>query len=88
MKHLLLALVSGLLLTTGCTENVRTKVYGGTMTINLPKGQKFINVTWKEAEMWYLYRPMTSNEVAETYTFKEKSSFGVYEGTVIFVESK
>jgi hypothetical protein len=31
---------------------------------------------------------MTTNDVAETYTFKEHSSFGLLEGTVVIVEKK
>lgn len=58
------------------------------MTVNLPKGQKFVNATWKESELWYVTRTMRSNEVSETFTFQEKSSYGMIEGKVIFVESK
>jgi hypothetical protein len=76
------------ILMTGCTENARSRIYGGTMTIDLPANQKLVNATWKESQVWYLTRPMRSNEVAETFTFQEKSSFGVVEGTVKFVENK
>ena len=86
----LLALTTLLLLVgvSGCTENIRSKTFGGNMTIALPANQKLVNATWKESQLWYLYRPMHSNETAETYTFKEKSSFGMMEGVVTFQESK
>ncbi len=71
-----------------CTENSRVKNWGGEGTINLPKGQKLVNVTWKESQIWYLTRPMDSTDVAETYSFHEESSYGVMEGTYTIVESK
>lgn len=71
-----------------CTENSRVKNWGGEGTINLPKGQKLVNVTWKESQIWYLTRPMDSTDVAETYSFQEESSYGVMEGTYTIVESK
>jgi hypothetical protein len=59
------------------------------MTVVLPQGVKLINVTWKEGgNLWYLTRPMKSNEVADGYVFQEKSSFGMMEGKVIFKEVK
>lgn len=71
-----------------CTENSRVKNWGGEGTINLPKGRKLVNVTWKEAEIWYLTRPMNSTDIAETYKFHEESSFGVMEGTYNIIETK
>jgi hypothetical protein len=72
----------------GCTDNIRSKAFGGTMTINLAPGQKLVNATWKDAELWYLTRPMRSGETPETFEFHEKSSLGMIEGNVIFQESK
>ena len=72
----------------GCTANERAKQYGGTMQVNLPPGQKLVNATWKdENQLWYLMRPMREGEKPEVVTFKEDSSFGLVEGTVVFVES-
>lgn len=71
-----------------CTQNERAKNFGGTATVNLPEGQKLVNVTWKEDQIWYLTRPMNSTDSAETYTFQEESSYGMMEGTVILKESK
>lgn len=87
MKKLLaIALVAMTL--ASCTENSRVKNWGGEGTINLPKGQKLVNVTWKESQIWYLTRPMDSTDVAETYSFQEESSYGVMEGTYTIIESK
>ena len=87
MKRISLSLLVIGLLATGC-ENWRAKHWGGTMTVNLPANSKLVNATWKEGHLWYLYRPMQSNEVAVTSTFTEKSNMGMLQGTVVFVESK
>jgi hypothetical protein len=76
------------LLLLSCTENSRVKNFGGEGTINLPKGVKLVTVTWKETQVWYLTRPMHSDDIAETYQFHEESSWGVIEGTYNIVETK
>jgi len=85
MKKLLVILVL-LVGLTSCTENFKAKQMGGTMTVDLPAGQKLIEVTWKEDQMWYLTRARREGEAPETFEFKEKSSMGFMEGTVIFKE--
>ena len=71
-----------------CTENSRVKNWGGEGTINLPKGRKLVNITWKENQVWYLTRPMNASDSAETYQFHEESSWGAIEGTYNIVETK
>ena len=87
MKKLSIIALS-VILFTSCTQNEIAKNYGGNLTVEIPKGQKLVNVTWKEDEVWYLTRPMDSTDKAETFIFQEKSSFGVWEGTIILKESK
>jgi len=87
MKKIVLSLIL-LVSLVSCTENARVKNWGGEGTINLPKGQKLVNVTWKESQIWYLTRPMDSTDVADTYSFHEESSFGVIEGTYNIIETK
>lgn len=71
---------------TGCTENTRVRVYGGTETINLEQGKRLVNVTWKQGnDLWILTKEDTTTK-AGTYHFKEKSAFGVMEGEVIIIE--
>ncbi|MDF2534009.1 MAG: hypothetical protein K0R18_166 [Bacillales bacterium] len=70
----------------GC--NSVAKKMGGTINVDLPKGQKLVNVTWKDANLWYLTKQMKDGDIAETYEFKEDSNFGIVEGKVIFKESK
>lgn len=76
----------------GCTANERAKHWGGTATYNIPAGQKVVTCSWKASdnstELWILTRPMHSNDVAETFTYTEKSQFGVMEGKVLLVESR
>lgn len=87
MKKVILAI--GVIAMLGsCTENNRVKNWGGEGTINLPKGRKLVNVTWKNTQVWYLTRPMTSTDVAETYQFHEESSWGMIEGTYNIIETK
>lgn len=45
-------------------------------------------ITWKDDSLWYLTRPMTDDDIAETHTFQQSSEFGVFEGTITVVESK
>lgn len=87
MRKLLLGFVVGVGLIS-CTENSRVKNFGGTGDINLPKGQKLVNVTWKENQIWYLTRKMRINETPETYQFQEESGWGVVEGTYYIHETK
>jgi hypothetical protein len=74
------------LLTSACTENKRAKSFGGSAKIELPQGKKLVNVTWKESNMWVLYRDRRSNEIVDTYTFTEKSTYGILEGKVQLIE--
>ena len=88
-KLLSIALAAGLLSTLfSCTENLRARQFGGTMTVDLPKGEKLLMVTWKEDNLFYLTEPMDSVYTPKTKTFKEKSSFSIMEATIIFRESK
>jgi hypothetical protein len=87
MKKLFLAI--GVIAMLGsCTENNRVKNWGGDGTLTLPKGQKLVNVTWKESQIWYLTRPMTSQDSCQIYTFHEESSWGMMEGTYTIIETK
>jgi hypothetical protein len=89
MKNLKLVLVLVIVVTLfSCTENSRVRKWGGDGTLELPMGQKLVNLTWKGDQLWYLTRPMTANDSVETYTFHEESSFGIIEGTYKVIESR
>ena len=87
MKRIL-GLIGIIIVLGSCTQNTRVRNFGGEGTINLPQGRKLVNATWKNTQLWYLTRQMRPEEVAETYTFQEESSWGVIEGTYNIVESK
>ncbi len=92
MKKLLGVWIVALTIMTliyGCTENQSARNYGGTETVQLEKGVRLVNVTWKGDEqlgsLWILTKKDTTIKPT-TYSFKEKSNFGVMEGTVIIIE--
>jgi hypothetical protein len=88
MKKTILSIITVGFLMVSCTQNERVKSWGGEGTINLPKGRKLVNATWKGDQIWYLTRPMNSKDVAETYQFQEESSWGVVEGSFNIIEEK
>ena len=68
----LLALVS-------CTDNQRARSFGGTETIKLEPNEKFINITWKQDNLWIIVQ----DTVTGNYYAREKSNFGVLQGKVV-----
>jgi len=84
----LFATILAIMTITSCTENIRARQYGGTEKMDLPANRKLVNITWKDADMWLLTRPMRKEEVAETFEFQEKSSNGILEGTIVVQEHK
>ena len=88
MKKLILS-VAALTMLASCTENSRVKNFGGTGEFEIPASQKFVNVTWKNDELWVLTKDHTSADTTySTYRFQENSSYGMIEGTYIITESK
>lgn len=85
MKRVLLTgiimMVTGiaLLALASCTDNERARRFGGTEQVELKPNEVVLNVTWKENEMWICTKDTTTN----TVYFREKSSWGVMEGTII-----
>ena len=79
-------LITTLLLLSSCTSNERTRLYGGTQAMTLPPCTKLVNITWKEANLWYLTRRMRPDETPEFWTFDETSSFGVLNATITIQE--
>lgn len=76
----------GIYVLPACTQNSRAKNFGGTETITLPAGQVLVTATWKDNHPWYLTRDRKSDETPTVYNFKEKISFGVLEGAIVFIE--
>jgi hypothetical protein len=88
LAFILLLIISVSVFASSCTQNSRAKKWGGTASITLPTGKKLVNVTWKGESLWYMTRPMRSDDVAETYEFQEESSYGMIEGTYVIREVK
>jgi len=86
MKRILVILFTVLCLTS-CEQTI-TRNFGGTTTIDLEPGEKLVEATWKEDNLWYLVEPMDSDYVPKTKVFKENSLYGALEGKVIFVENR
>ena len=85
---LLLTIFSSIIFLGGCTPNGLTKEFGGKMTVELEPGNKLEEITWKDANLWILTRPMREDEKAETHTFYESSEFHVFEGEITIVEKE
>lgn len=75
----LLVVAMTLLALTSCTDNQRARNFGGTETILLEPTEKFINLTWKEDDIWIIVQ----DTVTGVYYAREKSSFGVMNGRVV-----
>ena len=69
-------------------DQYNTRNFGGTTIINLEPGEKLIEATWKDNDLWYLVEPMDSDYVPKIKTFKESSTMGIMEGEVTFIESR
>ena len=68
-----------LLALASCTDNQRARSFGGTETIKIESQEKFINITWKQDNLWVIVQ----DTITGTIYAKEKSSFGIMQGKVI-----
>ena len=68
-----------LLALASCTDNQRARNFGGTETIKIEPQEKFINITWKQDNLWVIVQ----DTITGTIYAKEKSSFGIMQGKVI-----
>jgi hypothetical protein len=67
------------LLFISCTDNQKARKFGGTEQIKLNPNEKFINITWKNDDLWVIVQDTVSGD----YYAREKSSFGIWEGKII-----
>lgn len=86
MKTKFLSLIAIACFATSCTENQFAKQFGGTMKVDLPANTEFVNATWKNDELWYIYRPRKQGESIDVIIMQEDSNFGLVEGKVQFNE--
>lgn len=68
-----------------CTCNRMARSFGGTQKIELKEGQRVVNCTFKEDDIWVLYRNDTTTP-PDTLSFAEHSSYGLLQGTVLLIE--
>ena len=81
----MLALLLSLL---ACTDNQRTKAFGGSMSVQVPCDQVVFDVTWKGEDLWYATQPAGQGWRPEQKRFIEYSSYGLVQGEVVLNESR
>lgn len=69
MKRVIFA-IALLFILSSCTDNEMARRYGGTETITLLPNEKFINVTWKQDDIWIIVQDTVTGD----YIAREKSS--------------
>lgn len=87
MKKALLIAFAAIIM-VGCTDQKMARSFGGELQVRLEKGQRLVEVTWKENNLWLLTEPMDSDYQPKTKTFYEDSSWGLYEGKITIIESR
>ena len=80
-------LMVAVLLLTSC-ENFAIRNFGGSQTIELEKGQRLVEITFKDNDLWILTEPMDSDYVPKTKTFYEDSNLGVMQGKITIIEQR
>ena len=85
--YIFLSLLTILCLSS-CTEQIRTRAFGGSMVIDIPAGYKVTSATWKETELFYFLEPMEESYVPKEKKFVESSSYGILESEVTFKEKR
>lgn len=78
-KTLLFIGLISLVTILSCTDNQRARSFGGTETIKLEDNEEFVNITWKQDNLWLIVRDKNTGK----YYAREKSSFGVMQGKVV-----
>ena len=87
MKRIILVLAVMCMTFVSC-EQYTARNFGGETTINLEPGEKLVEATWKDNDLWYLVEPMDSDYVPKTKIFKENALMGIMEGEVKFIERR
>jgi hypothetical protein len=80
MKRTIISILSILTLVS-CNENTLTS---STQEIQLKPNEKFINITWKDSDIWVI----TQDTLTGIYYAREKSTYGVLEGEIIVTSDK
>ncbi len=80
--------VVGFVAMVGCTDNQRTKAFGGSMSVQIPCDQQVFDVTWKGEDLWYATQPAPSGWTPQAKRFTEYSSYGMIQGEVALTDSR
>ena len=88
MKKIIFCLLAFAMLIAFESCNSCTRNWGGSTTIKLEPGEKLIEATWKNNNIWYLVEPMEDDYEPQVKQFKESSNAGLLEGTVTFIETR
>lgn len=83
IKEIILIIAISIGMLISCTDNQRAKSFGGTETVELKPNHRFINITWKNDDLWIVTQDTTTG----MFYCKEKSSWGILKGTII-IKSK
>lgn len=86
MKKILLGLT--LLILTACNPISTVILWGGSADIKLPKGEKLVNVSWKDNNLWVLTKPMSNKDSVEVYKFIEYGNKKAIEKSFYVVEER
>lgn len=82
MKKIIVVIIASLV--SSCTSNQMARNWGGKQTINLEDGERLVNATWKENDLWLLTK--TDTTYPQEYILQEHSSYGLLQGKVIIRE--
>ena len=90
MKKILtfISLVICICCISSCTEQERTRRFGGTTTIDVEPGYRVMMATWKGKDLFYMVEEMPDDYVPHDKTLIESSSYGIIESKIIFKESR
>lgn len=70
-----------------CSDTI-VLLKGETMEVKVEPGQKIMMATFKGDNLFYMTESMDSGYIPKVKTLKEKSSHGIIETTVKFIETK
>jgi len=78
-RKLILSTIILLSVFISCTDNQKARQFGGTEVIKLLPNEEFVNITWKENNLWIIVKDKKTGK----FYAREKSSFGVMQGRVV-----
>jgi hypothetical protein len=68
------------------TGLARDGKHGVSSVVTLRPGEKLVNATWRDANLWLLTRGAKAGEAPEEHVFREVSRMGWFEESVVIQE--